>query len=51
MAQVWKCVKCERVEWDPQKAGDHERYYYGTLIHNSRNSKGELLHYMDDIGE
>lgn len=51
MAQVWKCVKCGYATWEPQDAGDHERKFYGKLIENERDENGELLHFMDDIGE
>ncbi len=51
MAQVWKCLNCGYVTWHPQEAGDHERQYYGTLIHQTHDDDGLPLHYMDDIGE
>jgi len=51
MAQVWKCLKCGYVTWTPTEAGDHERQFYGRIIWKPRDEDGNLLHYMDDIGE
>lgn len=49
--QVWKCIKCGASTTDPEKAGDHERFHYGTVISRSKDGDGNLLHYMEDIGE